>query len=205
MDLNGLKEQLFTICESFFSGTNIIWVGEVSESPPLPMITLRTDSLNKATFPFDEGFNEDGQLIEYYNADIMLEVKAYSDGYVGNDENAVIQSAENTTINDMQQFADYIASQGMIEQLDKDNVSMVQEGPVRDTSVVKSGSRYEYSAMVEYKVNFVLESSGTFAVVSSTPLEKNTLIKSMSEEQQQAMNEEVGYFETVNKIEDEFL
>lgn len=198
MDVNGLKALFFSICENFFNGTNIMWVGEGSETPPLPLITLRTDTLNKATFPFDEGFNEDGQFIEYYNADIMLEVKAYSKGYVGNVEEGVIQTAENTAMNDMQQFADYIASQGMIEQLGKYKVNMIQEGPVRDTSVVKSGSRYEYSAMVEYKVNFILETSGVYAVSSqSSQIEKNTLIKTIPE----GIQEELGYFETVNEIE----
>lgn len=196
MDVNGLKTLLQSICTTFFNGTNIKWVGEGSETPPLPLITLRLDTLNKATFPFDEVFEEDGQFIEYYNADIMLEVKAYSKGYVGDAKEGVIQSAENTAMNDLQQFADYIASLGMVEQLGKDDVSMVQEGPVRDTSIVKSGSRYEYSAMVEYKVNFILESSGKYGV---SPTEKNTLIRTVSA----GMNEETGYFETVNQIEGE--
>lgn len=197
MDVNALKKLLFSTCNTFFNGTNIIWIGEVSEMPPLPLITLRTNTLNKATFPFDTGFNEDGQFVEYYNADIMFEVKAYSKGYVGSVEEGVIQSAENTAMNDMQQFADYMASFGIIEQLGNDNVSMIQEGPVRDTTVVKSGSRSEYSAMVEYKVHFILESSGRY---SASQIDKNTLIHTVSE----GIEEETGYFETVNHIEDKF-
>lgn len=195
MDVKELKELLFSTCENFFGSTNIRWAGEASEAPPLPLVTLRTDSLNKATFPFDEKFNEEGQFVEYYNADIMFEVKGYSKGYVGNVEDYVIKSAENTAINDLQQFADYITSIEMIEQLRKFNVSMTQEGPVRDTSVVKSGSRYEYSAMVEYKINFILDS------VDSSRLSENTLTDKIPE----GMDVDIGYFETVNNIEGELL
>ena len=191
MNITDLKELIHTISESFFNGTTIKWVGEGSETPPLPLITLRLDTVNKASFPFDEGFNEDGQFIEYYNADVMLEVKAYSKGYVGNVEEGVIQSAENTVVNDMQQFADFIASQSIMKQLDKLNVQMLQEGPVRDTSIAKSGSRYEYSAMVEYKVGFILDST------DSSEFSKNTLVKGTP------TLEEIGYFETVNEIEGE--
>ena len=197
MDINGLKEFLYGTFQRFFGTTNMAWVGENSETPPLPLVTLRIDSLNKATFPFDEGFNEDGQFIEYYNADTMLEVKAYSQGYVGNEEDGVIQSAENTVMNEMQQFANYIASHGIMKQLNEVNVQMTQEGPVRDTSLVKSGSRYEYSAMVEYRVHFILDTSGEYAV---TQIEKNTMTKTSP----QGMGEETGYFETVNNIGEDF-
>lgn len=196
MDVSGLKKLLFSTCEKFFGSTNIIWVKEVSESPPLPLIALRTDTLNKATFPFDEVFDEDGQFIEYYNADIMFEVKAYSQGYVGEEGYEAIHTAENTLINDLQQFADYIASQGITEELGKVDVIMTQEGPVRDTTIVKSGSRYEYSAMVEYKVNFILEATDRYAV---SKVDKNTLLK----ESPAGIGEETGYFDTVDEIEDE--
>ena len=197
MDVKGLKEFLFSVFEKFFGNTNMIWVGEVSESPPLPLVTLRTDTLNKATFPFDDGFNEDGQFIEYYNADIMCEVKAYTQGQVGNVEEGMIHSAENTAMSDMQRFADYIASAGMMKLLDSFKVQMIQEGPVRDTSIVKSGSRYEYSAMVEYRVHFILEQSGEYAIAQ---MSENSLIRNAEPE---GKNEETGYFETVNEIEGE--
>lgn len=191
MEVSDLKKLLFTTFQKFFGTTNMIWVGETSGSPSLPLVTLRADSLNKATFPFDVGFNEDGQFIEFYNADIMLEVKGYTQGYVGEKKEGWIQSAENTAVNDLQQFADYIASADIAKQLDKVNVQMIQEGPVRDTSMVKSGSRNEYSAMVEYKVNFILDS------MDASKYSKNTLIKSAPE------LEDTGYFETVNEIEGE--
>lgn len=197
MDVKGLRDLLISVCERFFYGTPVVWAGEGSESPALPFVTLRTDTLNKATFPFDDGFNEDEEYVEYYNADIMFEVKAYTRGQVGNVEFGVIQTADNTAINDLQQFADYILSQRMIEQLAMDNVQMSQEGPVRDTSIVKSGSKYEYSAMVEYKVNFVLESTGVYA--ASPVIEENSLIQTTPV----GIDEETGYFDTVNKIEGE--
>ena len=197
MDVNGLKEFLYETSKKFFASTNMAWVGENSESPPLPLVTLRIDSINKATFPFDEEVNEDSKFIEYYNADTMFEVKAYSKGYVGNEEDGVIQSAENTVMNEMQQFANYIASHGILKQLNEANVQMTQEGPVRDTSVVTSGSRYEYSAMVEYRVHFILETSGEYGISN---IEKNTMTKTPP----QGMGEETGYFETVNNIGEDF-
>lgn len=191
MQVTDLKKLLFSTCQKFFGTTNMIWVGETSGSPSLPLVTLRADSLNKATFPFDVGFDEDGQFIEFYNADIMFEVKGYTQGYVGDKKEGWIQSAENTVLNDLRQFADYIASADITKQLDTVNVHMIQEGPVRDTSIAKSGSRQEYSAMVEYKVDFVLDSR------DAGKLEKNTLTKSAPD------IEDTGYFETVNEIEGE--
>lgn len=191
MQVSDLKKLLFSTCEKFFGTTNMIWVGETSNSPPLPLVTLRADTLNKATFPFDVGFNEDGQFIEFYNADIMLEVKGYTQGYVGETKEGWIQSAENTALNDLQQFADYVASADITKQLDTIHVHLTQEGPVRDTSIAKSGSRQEYSAMVEYRVDFILDS------IDAGMLDKNTLIKSAPD------LEETGYFETVNEIEGE--
>ena len=191
MDVNSLKEYLLSTCETFFGGTNIKWTGEGSESPPLPLVTLRIGTLNKATFPFDEGFNEDGQFIEYYNADTMLEVKGYTKGSVGNVEEGMIRSADNTAMNDLQQFAAYIVSQKVVDQLKKENISMTQEGPVRDTTISISGSRHEYSAMVEFRVNFILDS------IDATTLSENTLIKTPPE------LEDIGYFETVSNIEGE--
>ena len=195
MDTKGLKEFLQSVSEMFFGETNMAWVGETSESPPLPLVTLRLDTVSKATFPFDDGFNEDGQFIEYYNAEIMFEVKAYSKGYVGSVEEGFIRSPENTSMNDLQQFADYMASKGVTELLSEKNVQIIQEGPVRDTTVAKSGSRHEYSAMVEYRVGFVLESVGEFGVPDN--IEKNTLLKSLP----QGAGEETGYFDTVSQIE----
>lgn len=197
MDATALKEMLFSVCEDFFSNANLIWAGEVSESPPMPLVTLRVDSMNKAIFPFDEGYNDDGQLVEYYNADLTFEVKGYTQGYIPNPEEGIIQSAENTAMNDIQQFANYLASEGMTIKLSDQNVSMTQIGPVRDTSVVKSGSRYEYSAMVEYKVDFVLEVSGYYAVTQGV----NTLNGTDTGIKEELI-EDTGYFETVSHIED---
>lgn len=195
MDISKLKESLQSVSEMFFGETNMAWVGETSESPPMPLITLRLDTVNKATFPFEDGFNEDGQFIEYYNADIMFEVKAYSKGYVESVKEGVITSPENTSMNDLQQFADFMASKGVTELLSKKNVQIVQEGPVRDTTVAKSGSRHEYSAMVEYRVSFILETVGEFGLPAN--IGKNTLLKSLP----QGAGEETGYFETVSNIE----
>lgn len=196
MDATAIKEILFTVCEDFFQNTNLIWAGEVSESPPLPLVTLRVDSMNTANFPFEEGYDKDGQYMEYYNADLVLEVQGFTQGYVSNQNDGIIQSAENTAMNDIRQFANYIASEGMIIRLASENISMTQIGPVRDTSIVKSGSRYEYSAMVEYKVDFILETTGFYAISQQGV---NTLnVTGIKEE----LKEDTGYFETVNYIED---
>ena len=100
-------------------------------------------------------------------------------------------------MNDIRQFANYIASEGMTIKLANANVCMTQMGPVRDTSIVKSGSRFEYSAVVEYKVDFVLETTGFYSVTQAV----NTL-NGISKAVKDDLIKDTGYFETVNHIED---
>lgn len=191
MRISEVKDILTDVVQDFFYTATVVWANEVSEKPPLPLITLRTGLIKKAKYPKDNYQGKDG-YIEEYDAVMKLEVKGYTTGLVEpSDERNMIQTAENSALEDMMQFDDYMTSTGLTDVLSAKDISIDRIGDVNDTTIQTATSRAEYSAMVEYDISFTLTTHGRYGITES---ERNSMIKTNNE----SLLEETGYFESVN-------
>lgn len=155
MNVNDFKACLFNITKTFFNDAVVRWGEQNSTGSDAPFVRLRLENVKKEQFPnqkYDDGF-----LKRFIPCTGIFVVELFTHGKK-TDINGFTYY-ENTALNDMEEFCSFISSPLGIMLSSTNNISILTEGDVRDTSAVKD-SDYEYRALQNFIVNFTLTSFG---------------------------------------------
>lgn len=161
MTLAELKEYICKLVGQGIGDGEILWTDQYTGKPEPPLTTLKMKDAGIALFPVN--MVVDGEQRSYYEATKILEINRYTMGnpvyaagsnQIGSNQ---IAGQENTAVDEITRLLLFLQSEEVADSNIEKNVSLVQMGSVRDLTALGRGLMYDYRAMQEFTVLFVLE------------------------------------------------
>ena len=163
MTVGELRETIRQVVKRYFVGASVKWIDENNIKPTGPLVTLQLQNIQRELFSIDE--NRQGRAVKLWHTHAMLDVNLYTPGAVGNAQPGIRPKAENTALNDMQDFINYMDSDYVYGILGPLDVTILPEGMAQDVSELVDNSKYEYRAMQEFTVDFIQNAAGVSGIL----------------------------------------
>ena len=163
MTVGELRETIRQVVKRYLVGASVKWIDENNIKPVGPLVTLQLRNIQRELFSIDE--NRQGRAVKLWHTRAMLDVNLYTPGAVGNAQPGIRPKAENTALNDMQDFINYIDSDYVYGILGPLDVTILPEGMAQDVSELVDNSKYEYRAMQEFTVDFIQNAAGVSGIL----------------------------------------
>lgn len=156
MTVNELKDALYEIIQGYFAGADVAWSEQNSVKSLNPFIRLKLGSIKRPIHFINE--TQNNVPSGYIASTTMLTVDLFTHGKKVTFEDGY-SIYENTAIDDMADFLNYLMSPYVDDLCEELNISIRPEGDIKDTSAVVDND-YSYRAMQEFVVGFVQETRG---------------------------------------------
>lgn len=163
MTIGELRYVLHDVVKRYFVGASVKWINENNTKPAGPLVTLQLGNVHRELFSIME--NRQGRLVKLYHSRAMLDVNLYTPGGTVKVQPGMRPKAENTAVNDMQDFVSYMDSDYAMGLLDAADVAVLPEGPTMDVSSLIDNVKYEYRAMQQFTVEFTQNAAGVAGII----------------------------------------
>ena len=168
MTVEKLAEVLHSLVCGYFQGASVVWANTKKVKPLNPLVTMRLGPVSRSIHPNTKII--DGELCGYYPSSTMLEVQLFTPG-------RRVQAGEqtvfvNTAVNDLFQFVNFLESSMAQDRLNREMVSIRLEGDVQDFTGLVNDTGWEYRAMAEFAVDFVMIAAGYSGTLLESSIEK---------------------------------
>jgi hypothetical protein len=128
-----------------------------SVNPNVPQISLTMGSITRAYQPIRRTL--DGVVVDAYPSQTTLQVDLFTRGRRNDDEPGVRPSWDNTAVDDMTDFVNFINSPHTDNWSEMHDISLLTNN-VHDLTGVTNDTTWEYRAMVELTVSFTQTAVG---------------------------------------------
>lgn len=163
MTIGELRKALQEVVERYFTGASVKWTNENNTKPSGPLVTLQLGNVHRELFSIME--NRKGHPVKLYHSRAMLDVNLYTPGSMSKAQPGLRPKAENTAVNDMQDFVSYMDSDYAIDLLGALDVTVLPEGSTMDVSGLIDSVKYEYRAMQQFTVQFTQNAAGVAGII----------------------------------------
>ena len=168
-DVETIKEcrsYLYKVVSRFFAHATVIWAEQINTKPKAPYVTLKVMSPSQQFFPTRQ--DAEGSQREII---LHIEINLYTQGrrVSGSGQSA---NYENTSIEDMHDFTNYLESEYTLDDLVAHNVTFIPTTQPKDLSYIENSTQFRYRSMIEADVTFVENNSGAYLVMNM-PQETN--------------------------------
>lgn len=168
MTLNELQEHLLDLTERYFTGAKVTWAQEKLVKPAPALVTLRTGNVSRPLQPITEVI--DGVPCGYYPSRVLLEVNLFTKGKTFKPEDGATAAQENTAVNDLLDFVNFINSPVVIDWCFTKDIAITPNGDVLDATAAINDTRWEYRAMIELTVDFVQAAVGATGILAESSI-----------------------------------
>ena len=166
MNVTDLKEHIYDFVADYFRRATVVWANEYMAKPKYPLVTIKPKTLNIGNMSIDRSV--DGEHAATYNASIPVEINLYTKGMQVGGTASTMSSMVNTALEDLMQFVVYLHSPFALNKMKKLDMCMLLNGQVQDLSGLLEDNRYEYRAMCELDVTFLLNFYGAYNTIEKT-------------------------------------
>ena len=156
-----LKEKLYDIVAIFFAALDkkgsIIWGKTKPVNPASPMVSLGLAQVQRPYRPARRYIN--GIPYDSYPSNTMLSVDLFTKGAPATDEPNVTSRNENTAVNDLTDFANFINSVYVDHWSGRNGISL-KVRTIQDLTALINDTSWQYRALLEIDVGFMQTSVG---------------------------------------------
>ena len=156
MTISELKDALYDIVKGYFAKADVAWSEQNSVKSVNPFIRLKLGSIKRPLHFINE--TQNNAPSGHIASTTMLTVDLFTHGKKTTLEDGCV-IYENTALDDMADFVNYLMSPYADDQYERLNISLRPEGDIKDASAVVDND-YSYRAMQEFVVSFVQETKG---------------------------------------------
>ena len=156
-----LKQKLYDLTGEYFNALkiqgNIVWGMTKPVNPNSPMVALTTGPINR-----NERRNRlyfDGIVVDRWPSKTMLQVDLFTKGAPTSDAPNVTAAYENTAVNDLTDFVNFLHSVYADHWSFLNDISLNVYG-VQDLTAITNDTSWAYRAMVEIEVGFTQTAVG---------------------------------------------
>ena len=159
MTQSELKEKLYELVTTYFSGATVIWGMTGAVNPNSPLVTLNLSDVTRSYHPIKS--NRDGVPVNAFPSTTKLQIDLFTKGreVAGGAGGQVTAKRENTAVNDMSALLNFLDSDYVIDwcYLNDINITVNQ---IRDLTQLINSASWDYRAMCEVDIGFMQGSVG---------------------------------------------
>ncbi len=166
MYVSQAKELFRQLTKSYFAGATVAFARQ-SRAPKnqIPLVTITPGNVKRSLHPSYKIL--DGIQVGVYPSRISMTVDLFTNGApVIEDETGKVVAYENTAIDDMLAFADFLGSQNTIEWCNRNDVSILIDGDAQDLTGIVNDNNYEFRSRIAVMFYFTQHTVGSAAVLS---------------------------------------
>lgn len=159
MTVREAKRHIENITKKYFTRAAVGFSGQsanVKRSSPYVCIT--PGSPTRDQFPVQRMVND--RLVSYYQTRLPLQIDLYTNGSEGSPGADGFVPLEDTAVDDLTDFVDYLESQYVTHWCDRINASITVNGPVQPLTGLVTDTDYQFRAMVELVFCYVHKAVG---------------------------------------------
>ena len=170
MRVNEAKELFRSLTKAFFANATVTFSRQSRVAKPtLPLVTITPGNVHRDMHPVYTLI--DGVQVGHYASRISMTVDLFTHGLpVYDPETNEPGAYENTAVDDMLVFADFLGSQYTVEWCHSHDVSLHIEGEVQDLTGVVNDNNYEFRSRVEVMFYFTQKAIGHTGVLGEDSL-----------------------------------
>lgn len=162
MNYTEVTRVLYSYAQRYFTGATVTMANTRQVKKTKPLVTLEFGPQISSQFPVESDL--DGELCRFHPTSMKLEVQLFTNGRPLSNG-----APENTAVADLTDFAMFMVSEMVTEELGGD-ISVLVDGPVQDVSAIINDASYEYRAMVEFTVSYVVASVGFAGILDESSI-----------------------------------
>lgn len=166
MKVSQAKELFRELTKSYFAGATVAFAQQSrAAKSKTPLVSIRPGNVKRPLHPTYK--MQDGVQVGSYLSRISMTVDLFTNGTpVIDDETGKTVAYENTAIDDMLGFADFLGSQYAIEWCNRNDVSILIEGDAQDLTGIVNDNNYEFRSRLVVMFYFTQRTIGSAAVLS---------------------------------------
>lgn len=166
MRVSQAKELFRVLTQEYFAGA---WVTFARQSraakPTVPLVSITPGNVNRPKSPSYE--NVGGEMLGYYPSRITMTIDLFTHGKpVTDDETGETVAYENTAVDDMLAFADFLNSERTVNWCHRNDVAIQLEGDVQDLTGLVNDTNYEFRSRLVVLLYFTQRVVGYAAVAT---------------------------------------
>lgn len=171
MRVSQAKELFRALTQEYFAGA---WVTFSRQSrvakPNVPLVSITPGNVNRPQNPSYE--NVGGEMLGYYPSRISMTVDLFTPGReVVDEEMGGTVAHENTAVDDMLAFADFLNSEHTINWCHENDVAIQFEGDVQDLTGLVNDTNYEFRSRLVVLLYFTQKVVGHAAVATEDSIQ----------------------------------
>lgn len=149
MTVSEAKELFRELTQSYFPDYMVVFANQSrTPKPELPLVTLAPGNLHRPLAANTDFNREDGMAVGYYLSRLPIVVDLFTNGKPITEDDEVV-AYENTALDELLGFADYMNSIPGVDWCQRHNVSILLESDAQDITGMVNDSHYEYRARLE--------------------------------------------------------
>ncbi len=160
------RELFRQLTRTFFPKATVIF-GRQSRAAKsrLPLVSITPGAVTRATFPVQK--QADDTPLAFYPSQMRIAVDLFTHGSPIREGNRIV-AYENTAMDDMLAFADFLYSQSAIDWCHQQDVAIILDRPVQDLTGIVNDDNYEYRARLELTFHFTQMAVGYAGVLEES-------------------------------------
>mgnify|MGYP001039048119 CR=1 FL=1 len=171
MRVSEAKKLFKELTQEYFAGA---WVTFSRQSrvakPEIPLVSITPGNVNRPLSPTYG--NAGGEVLGYYLSRIQMTVDLFTRGKpVTDDETGKTVAYENTAVDDMLAFADFLNSPHTVDWSNIHDVTLLIEGDVQDLTGLVNDTNYEFRSRLVVSFYFTQRAVGQAAVATEESIQ----------------------------------
>lgn len=148
-----LRNLFYSLTKEYFAEANVFLARQSRiPKPKSPLVLLTFGAVTRPTKPNNLVF--DGVNVGQYASTLQLDVDLFTHGAPVEDGNGSVIAYENTAVEDLCAFDDYLQSQYVLNWSDTHSVTIIRDGDVQDLTGIIGETSYEYRARMRLLLYF---------------------------------------------------
>ena len=157
MTQSELKQKLYDLVSLYFSGANIVWGKIRLVNPNAPQVTLNMGTVTRLYHSI--GTDVGGVPIKSYPSRTTLQIDLNTRGAGLNHEGSKTSAMENTAVNDLIAFLNFLGSD-YVDNWTLTNDISIMTNQVHDLTQLVNDVSWDYRAMAELEIGFMENAAG---------------------------------------------
>ena len=176
MRVSQAKELFRSLTVRYFTGAEVTFTRQSRVAKPqLPLVTLTIGNVQRPLDPPCKWI--DGEPVGYYPSRLSIQVDLFTHGApVNDDETGETVAYENTAMDDMLAFADFLGSPYVVGWCHRNDTTVLIDGEIRDLTGLVNDNNYEFRAQMSVLFFFTQQTVGHAAVLSESSVQEDDII-----------------------------
>ncbi len=174
MRVSQAKELFRSLTAQYFAGAEVAFSRQSRVAKPnVPLVSITPRNVTRPSMPNYE--EVDGVLVGHYLSRIPMQVDLFTHGLpVVDDETGVAVAYENTAMDDMLAFMDFLNSPYTVEWCHAHDVAIEFDGDPKDLTGLVNDDTYEYRSQLAVLFYFTQKAVGHTATLSEDSIQYPT-------------------------------